>query len=433
MARVHRPDGDLRGASGSDHGNHGAADRPLRVLAVTNLFPNRGEPERGLFNLRQLVALARRCEVEVIAPVPWVPGFAGWFGAAWERRAAIPRRDVVAGIGVRYPRYPVVPKVLRWWHGPAASLALRRPMREAHAARAVDVVLATWAYPDVVAAVAVAARLRVPVVAKVHGSDVARASRSPRRRRTVAAALRQAHRVVAVSRALGADVAALGVAADRIEVVGNGVDGEAFRPIDRAAARRRLGLSPAVPHVVFVGRLEPVKGPDVLVAAAARLGGGACVTLVGDGALRRALAAAIGAAGFGERVVLAGARPHREIAEWLNAADVVCVPSRSEGAPNVALEAASCGTPVVGSRVGGIPELVGEPACGILVSPGDPGALAGALREALSRTWDRERIRASVALRTWEASADRLEALLRAAAAENGARRPRAGRARDAM
>src|SRR5439155_27155037 len=92
-----------------------------------------------------------------------------------------------------------------------------------------------------------------------------------------------------------------------------------------------------------------------------------------------------------------GARPHEEIPVWMNASDVLCLPSLNEGLPNVALEAMACGLPVVASRVGGVREIVQEGENGSLVPPSDAGALAAALRAALARTWDREAIVRSVA------------------------------------
>jgi len=107
-------------------------------------------------------------------------------------------------------------------------------------------------------------------------------------------------------------------------------------------------------------------------------------------------------------VFLLGARPHEEIPLWMNACDVLCLPSLSEGLPNVALEAMACGLPVVASRVGGVPEVVRDGVNGFLVPPSDPGALADALRRALATKWDREAIRASVSQFDWSISAKTL-------------------------
>ena len=104
-------------------------------------------------------------------------------------------------------------------------------------------------------------------------------------------------------------------------------------------------------------------------------------------------------------VFLLGARPHEEIPFWMNACDTLCLPSLSEGLPNVVLEAMACGLPVIASRVGGVPEVVSDGVNGFLVPPSNPEALADALQRALATKWDRESIRASVSHFDWDANA----------------------------
>jgi glycosyltransferase involved in cell wall biosynthesis len=399
-----------------------AAAAPLRVLAITGLFPNPSEPGRGIFNLHLFRALAECCRLEVIAPV------------AWPRRGAVPNRETrgsaapvppqeeLDGLRVHHPRFAALPALGRVLDGLSESLRLRRQVSALHAAGAVDVVLATWAYPDVVAAASLARRLGVPLIAKVHGSDVNVMGRRWPRRTAISRALRSAAAVVVPSRSLGQAVAELGVEPGRIALIPNGVDASRFRPLDRAAARRRLGLPPSGTRIVFVGNLRSAKGPDVLVEAARLLDDETAVSVVGNGPLRRRLEARIRRLGLGRRVTLAGERPHDEIPYWIAAADVVCVPSRTEGCSNVAREALACGRPVVATSVGGLPELVTGPDLGTLVPPEDAPALAAALRRAVVGVWDGPRIRSRLAGLTWETSASRLVELLRHAAAARPAR-----------
>lgn len=165
----------------------------------------------------------------------------------------------------------------------------------------------------------------------------------------------------------------------RVVVVHNGVDTELFRP---AATPRDDGRL----HVVYVGRMLPDKGPDVLVDALARLGrADVRATLVGtvgftpdaplspyEQALREA------AAPLGDRVTWLPFRPRAEVADLLRTADVVVVPSRwPEPFALTVLEGMASGAAVVASEIGGIPEAAGD--AGVLVPPADPDALAGAL------------------------------------------------------
>src|SRR5262249_12451179 len=152
--------------------------------------------------------------------------------------AAVPRRERIAGIDVSHPRTLFVPRLAHGAWGPlyAASIA---PEVLRHR-NTVDVVLGSWAYPDGFAAVIPGQILGVPSVVKLHGSDINQIAKLPGPRRLSAWALPRAARVVAVSRALADEAVALGVARERVTIVMNGVDGELFRPGDRARARSEL-------------------------------------------------------------------------------------------------------------------------------------------------------------------------------------------------
>jgi teichuronic acid biosynthesis glycosyltransferase TuaC len=387
----------------------------VRVLAITQLFPSSVEPLSSPFNRQQFAALGQLCDLEVLAPVPYFPGarLLGDRTGAGRLRGA-PRHERIAGLEVSHPRTLHLPRVIDA-AAPlyAASLlpaVLRRRGR-------VDVVLGAWAYPDGCAAIALARLVGAPCVVKLHGSDMNIVAERPGPRRQLAAMLPRAAAVVAVSRPLAERAIALGVAPERVHVVANGVDSERFRPDDRAAARATLGLPPAGRLVLYVGHLKESKGVLDLAAAFAELAprlAGARLAVVGDGEARGRLAGRL--APLGERALPVGPRPHDEIATWLAACDVLCLPSWNEGTPNVVLEALAAGRRVVATAVGGIPDLVTSERVGELVPPRAPGLLAEALGRALGRDDDPAAIAAAAPRHSWADSAARLHAVLAAVA-----------------
>jgi glycosyltransferase involved in cell wall biosynthesis len=383
----------------------------LRVLAITKIFPNAAEPLSAPFNRQQFAALARRCQLEVLATIPWFPGaglVARWSSAG--KLASVPAHEEIAGIAVRHPRTLFVPRLAHVAWGPlyAASIA---PALLRYRGK-VDVVLGSWAYPDGFAAVVAARMLGVPCVVKLHGSDINVMAKLPGPRRLTAWALAHAARVVAVSRALADEVAQLGVPRDRITVVMNGVDGELFHPGDRAAARRQLGL-PAGPLALYVGNLKTEKGVLDLAAAwrqVSRELPDASLAIVGGGPLRSALEAVVPPG-----ATLHGAVPLTDVPTWMAACDVLVLPSHVEGTPNVVLEALASGRRVVATSVGGVPDLITSPTLGQLVPPHDPEALARGLTDALRTPYAPDQVAQLGARGGWEPSAAALHAVLVAA------------------
>lgn len=357
----------------------------MRVLAVTNLYPNPYQPHRAPFNRHQLRLLGERHPVRVIAPISWTDEWrARRAGAA---RLPAGRRVELDGLTVDHPRYYFPPKFGRAWYGHWFRRSIRRAFRAAVAEFRPDIVFAPWAYPDGWAAGRLARADGLPAVLQVHGSDVLLLDEVPAKRRRTAEGLRAADGVVAVSRDLAGRLAAFGVEAGRVLVNHDGVDPALFHPGPRAEARARVGLPAGEPVVLFVGNLVAVKAVDVLIRACADLGGGGGpaprLVVVGQGPLRPALEAVARDCGIAGRVTFTGPKFLTDLPDWYRAADVFCLPSHSEGVPNVLLEASACGTPWVASRVGGIPEIAGL-GNSRLVPPNSPAALAAALRAALA-------------------------------------------------
>ena len=380
----------------------------MKILALTNLFPSAWDPLRASFNRQQFDRLAKFHDLEVMVAVDFRDRRGGPKGAA-----PVLEHARAADFTFWYP-----PRIGRSLHG----LAWYASLMAQHGARLrrerYDLLLASWGYPDAVGTARLARRLGLPYVVKVHGSDLNVVANHRLRRTQIASALRGARAVVAVSDALAARARALGVDHARVHLLYNGVDGHRFRPGDRAAARSALGLPQDAPLVLYVGNLKESKGcVDLLEAFPAVLARhpGARLVFVGSGAASATLARRAAQLGIEGQVDLAGVRAHEELPAWMQAADLLALPSHNEGVPNVVLEAMACGLPVVATRVGGIPEVVPEHA-GMLVPAHDRAALEQALVQALQRDWSREAILAHAATFRWDDNIQRLDRILRDAA-----------------
>jgi D-inositol-3-phosphate glycosyltransferase len=213
---------------------------------------------------------------------------------------------------------------------------------------------------------------------------------------------------------------------DRVRIVPLGVDHAYFAPGDRAQARRALGLPGSGPLLLFVGRIQPLKGADVAVRILGELDRTrprllpTLVVVGGPSGPRgeqsyeelKTLAADLGVA---DRVRLVPPQPHEVISTYYRAADVCLVPSRSESFGLVALEAAACGTPVVASSVGGLSTLVDHGRTGFLVERREPSEFASYVGAVLDDPALASRLSERAAARalgySWREAAERLGAL----------------------
>ena len=205
----------------------------------------------------------------------------------------------------------------------------------------------------------------------------------------------------------------------RIEIIAPGVEHAFFAPGDQRGARRALELPIDVPVLLFVGRIQPLKGPDVAVRALAALGRRDALLLIvggasgadGDGEVAR-LHSLIAELGVADQVRFVAPQPHHILSTYYRAADAVVVPSRSESFGLVALEAAACGVPVVASAVGGLLTLVDHGDTGYLVEDRDPDIFARHLREIIDNPGHAARMGERGAQRsrryTWSLAAARL-------------------------
>lgn len=300
------------------------------------MYPSPAQPAFGCFVAAQREALERR-GVEFLANV------------STERPGQGSRRAIVKNLGL-----------LR------RAVALRPATY--------DMIHAHYLFPAGLIGVVTGALREKPVVVTVHGSDVLRPG-GWLRRRLSRMVLQRADAVIAVSQSTAAAALRLSSrSALPLQIIPTGVDLSHFRP---AVATHRSGETL---RILGVGNLVPEKGFDVLLDAVAALPADARVEvqIIGDGRESTPLKRRAARLGL-DRARFDGVVPPSRMPEAFRSADIVVVPSRSEGLGQVAIEASACGVPVVATRVGGLPEVVHDGTSGLLVPPNDARALSAAL------------------------------------------------------
>ncbi len=397
----------------------------MRILLFSTLFPNAAMPAHGVFVANRLDAFLKRhdAEVKVIAPVPWFAFRHKAFGAygAWARA---PEREMRGSVEVLHPRYFIPPKTAMH----AAPSALTRCLRKAagtliESGWEFDLIDAHYFYPDGVAAAHIARELEKPLVITARGSDVTQLPQFAGPRRAILDAANRADAVVSVAAALKTTLIECGVQGEKITVLRNGVDLERFKPADRAAARRALGVDGLV--LASVGHLIDRKGHDRIIRALGELPE-ATLVIAGEGPERARLAALARKSGVEARVRFLGTVAHDALAQVYSAADLLVLASLREGWPNVLLEAMACGCPCIASDVGGAGEVIRAPAAGTLLADRTPEAIAAAVRRLTAEPTDRSAVRAYAQRHGWAETADGMAQLF-GALCEKQERRARVG------
>ena len=351
----------------------------MKLLTFSTLFPNAERPHHGIFvetRLRHLVASGEAVS-RVVAPVPWFPFRHPRFGQ-YARFAKVSNEETRFNLNVTHPRYALLPKI-----GMTAA-----PFLLAHAMKPVirriidegydfDLIDAHYFYPDGVAAAMLGRYFNKPVVITARGTDITFIPQYRLPRKMIQWAAKQAAGIVTVCEALKAEIVTLGVDANRIVALRNGVDLTLFQPLDREAMRKQLRLHQFT--LLSVGNLVPVKGHDLIIAALPMLKD-VCLMIAGSGPELPRLQALATQLGVADRVRFLGGLPQTELRNFYCAADALVLASSREGWANVLLESMACGTPVVASNVWGTPEVVASAEAGVLMQERSAEGIAAAIR-----------------------------------------------------
>lgn len=402
------------------------AGRRLRILSLASVFPHPLQKDLGRFVRSRLLAMTEYADVKVIVPVAYLE-----YGNPARRGLGIgkvPQRYADGSLEVLHPRWQYLPNA-----GPLTALlmALQLFFHFARLRRAFkfDVIDAHFAFPEGIAAALLSRLLNSPYTITVRGSEIEHSKRFFRGR-AIRWALRSASHVIAVSNRLREFAIAAGADPQRTTTIPNGVDSTHYYPRPGRQILRKFQIPDNVPLILSAGYLIELKGHHRAVQALnalARDGSHAHMIIAGGpGANGRRfhliLRKLIEDLGLASRVHLIGQVAPDQLAQLMAAADVFVLASTREGWPNVVNEALACGTPVVATDVGAVPQLLPTNDYGLVVPVNDQTKLERALAEALNRGWDRTRIAMWGSARSWEKVASEVIESLERAVATSGKR-----------
>jgi glycosyltransferase involved in cell wall biosynthesis len=382
-----------------------------RLLSLATLYPNAHAPRFGTFVASSLEALAARgdWQVTVINPVGVPPVAFGRYKAL----AAAAVDGVEHGVSVHRPRFPLIPRFGGRYNPRLIARAVLPLARRLHAEAPFDLVDAQFFYPDGPAAARVAGALGLPFAIKARGADISYWGERACALRQMREAAGEAAGLLAVSRALADDMAALGLPRGKIAIHYTGLDRDLFRPLDRIECRRRLAehfgfdLPPGAPLLSTIGALIPRKGQELVIRALPGLPD-ARLVLVGTGPDRAKLGSLAASAGVAGRVHFLGSLDHAMLPVVLSASDAMVLPSASEGLANAWVEALACGCPLVITDAGGARELVASSVAGRIVER-RPEAIAAAVAALLTDPPERSAVAATADRFSWQAHAEALD------------------------
>jgi glycosyltransferase involved in cell wall biosynthesis len=341
------------------------------ILIITNLYPVPWGPNRASFNKQQFDLLSKHLTVNIVILLTWKE----WLG---HRKACNNTSNI------KYCPYFYIPKFGRRLVPTFQFLSLLFYLPWIKKQQ-FSGILASWGFPDAVAVSMLNKFIKLPLYVKVHGTDVNENSQYPARSALMKKWLNKANTIFCASQALADVLQKTGINKHKLAVNYNGVNPEVFYPVDQ---------KPHHQHFVFVGSLIETKGCNELLSAFIQVKHKHPeieLDIIGEGPMKKILAEKISQSGFTDSIRLQGSVVLSKVAEFIRHANILVLPSYREGVPNVLLEAFASGTPVISTRVGGIPEVVNNEV-GLIVDAKNELMLASAMEKSLTIKWSTQAI-----------------------------------------
>ena len=384
------------------------------LLIITDRYPHNKDLVSSSFVYSQIDALKKYFDtIYVISLNPFIPKLFSRFSFMHPRW----RKDAFAtdysydNVEVRFARYFMLPfDFVKERKGKFAYKVAKRIIEREK--MDFDLIHAHFTWPSGYVGAKLKAIYKKPVVLTVHEEREGFLNEISSRDKKYSYSWRNADKIIRVNKRDLNEFEKIGIDKSKLLSIPNGFCSDFFKPMNINIARKELGLSVDKKILVNIANLEEYKGQKYLLEAIKKVltkRNDVMLYIVGQGSLKNQLQSLINKYRLEDNIVLAGGnKPSKEIPLWMNAGDVFVLPSLSEGNPTVMFECLGCGKPFVGTRVGGIPEIITNEKLGILVEPKDADGFAKAILKALDTKWDKNHILNYAEQFTWNKIAEKI-------------------------
>lgn len=350
----------------------------MKLLFISTFLDSPIHCNRAPYNEQLIDRLSEDMDIQVIRPISWID----WLSYITNRRhkkKSIPRKKSIL---TSYPILFYIPYLGTRINGFLYFLSIF--ILSFNKVRNADALYVSWLYPDGYAVMLLAQLFKKPYMVQALGSDINELLYNPATKRRVLSVVKNANAVSVVSQDLKNKLIAQGVIEAKISVIYTGIEVSSFYPIEKNIAEQNLGISNKK-RILFVGNLKRAKGINDLLVAAGKLYEKRQdfeLCIAGSGPEKAFVDQYIKQ--YPSLIKYLGVVDHHKLHMWINAASCVCLPSYSEGVPNVLLEAMVCETNIVSTRVGGIPEVIANSDT-YLIEAGDTLGLIDSLSSMLDK------------------------------------------------
>ena len=391
--------------------------RKIKILILTHTFPTKYNPIASVFLLNQLNELKKYCDIRVIFPHGYVPNIKRF--NPYYRFSKIPFEDNRNGIAVYHPKYFMIPRVIFGLKFLNIYLSIESIFSYLCSRKLADKIVESW-NPDIIhmhgslsegwLGKRLKRRYKKPLLVTVYGEDITRLSKEMLSSSITKSNLKESDAIICQSEFLRSEIENIGIRNKKFFIIPMGAKTDRFKPRDKYKARKILNLPEDKKIALFVGHLVPRKGVEYLIRAIKIISEkdkNIFCYVIGTGHMKGRLQSLASELDLGEFMAFEGQKNHEEVPYYMNACDILVLPSLNEGLPVVLCEALACGKPVVATRVAGTPELVNDDV-GFLVNPKDEKDLAEKIELALKKKWNIKKIFERAAEFSTSASAKKL-------------------------